>query len=148
VRLIDGVPRWYRPDPRRPDEPVPLPRWLVTRLTVPPTPPPTLCAPVRLVLGGSRLDANVAAAVDGETAKVTNARPGVRAITVFKAAAALGELVGARVLDEQAAENVLLDAASVHDRIDDWTAREARGHIRNGIARGRDNPRRLDGFAA
>jgi bifunctional DNA primase/polymerase-like protein len=149
VRLIDGVPRWYRPDPRRPDEPVPLPRWLATRLTAPPpTPRATLRTPVRLVLGGSRLDAYVAAAVDGETAKVTNARPGVRAITVFKAAAALGELIGAGVLDEQDAENVLLDAASVHDGIDDWTPREARGHIRNGIARGRDNPRRLDGLTA
>jgi hypothetical protein len=144
VRFMAGAPQLYRPHPQRPYEPVPLPRWLVSRLTVPPPAPRT---PVRLVFGGGRLDAYVAAAVNGETANVTNAQPGVRAITVFKAAAALGELVGAGVLDEQDAINTLLDAASVHDGVDDWTQREARGHVRNGIARGRDNPRRLDGLA-
>jgi hypothetical protein len=86
--------------------------------------------------------------VHGETTNVTDAVSGTRAIAVFKAAAALGGLVGAGVLDEQVAEDALLDAASAHDGVDDWTPREARRHVRNGIARGRDTPRRLDGLAA
>jgi hypothetical protein len=145
LRLINGTPQLYRPHPHRPAEPAPLPGWLVTRLTPPPPKPRT---PARLVCGGSRLDAYVAAAVHGETTNVTDAVSGTRAIAVFKAAAALGGLVGAGVLDEQVAEDALLDAASAHDGVDDWTPREARRHVRNGIARGRDTPRRLDGLAA
>lgn len=91
---------------------------------------------------------DVAAAVRGETANVTNAVSGTRAYVVFKAAAALGGLVGAGVLDEHVAEDALIDAASVHDGVDEWTPREARRHIRNGIARGRNDPRRLDGLTA
>jgi hypothetical protein len=60
----------------------------------------------------------------------------------------LGGLVGAGVLDEQVAENALVDAASAHDGVDDWTPREAHQHIRNGIARGRDNPRHLNDLTA
>lgn len=62
--------------------------------------------------------------------------------------ARLGNFVDSGVLDEHSAETALLDAASVHDGVDEWTPREARRHIRNGIARGRLTPRRLDGLAA
>lgn len=149
MRLIRGAPLLYRADPRRPADPVPLPQWLVTRLTPPPpVSRPTLRVRGSLLVGGSRLDAYVAAAVRGEIANVTDAVSGTRAIAVFKAAAALGGLVGAGVLDEQVAEDALVDAASAHDGIDDWTPSEARRHIRNGIARGRDDPRRLDDLAA
>jgi hypothetical protein len=149
MRLIRSAPRLYRVDPRRPADPVPLPQWLITRLT----PPPPVSRPTPRVRGsllvrGSRLDAYVAAAVRGEITNVTDAVSGTRAITVFKAAAALGGLVGAGVLDEQGAEDALVDAASTHDGVDDWTPGEARRHIRNGIARGHDNPRRLDDLAA
>lgn len=145
LRVVEGTPQLYRPDPRRLFDPIPLPRWLLTKLT---PPPPRARKPVRLLSAGRRLNTYVAAAVRSETANVNDAESGLRAITVFRAAAALGNLVGAGVLDEHVAEAALLDAASVHDGIDDWTPREARRHIRNGIARGRHTPRELDGIAA
>jgi hypothetical protein len=145
LRVVRGRPWVYQADPRRPAEPAPLPLWLVHRLT---SPAPTSHPPQRLRFGTGRLDAYVAAAVDGESADVTNAEPGTRAVTVFKAAAALGGLVGADILDETVAEDALLAAARVHDGVDGWTPREARRHVRNGIARGRTNPRRLDGLAS
>lgn len=143
VRLVNGRPWVYRPDPRRPADPVPLPRWLVTRLT---PPPPVPISPIRLRLGDSRLDAYVAAAVRGEASNVAHALPGTRAIEVFKAAFKLGGLVGADVLDELVAETALRDAARVHDGIDRWTPAEASRHIRNGIARGRHHPRAINGW--
>lgn len=145
LRIVNGTPQLYRPDLQRPTEPVPLPPWLVAKLT---PSPPRPHAPVRPFTGGRGLDAYVAAALQGETADVANAKPGQRALIVFRAAARLGNFVGARVLDEHTAETALLDAASVHDGIEGWTPREARRHIRNGIARGRLTPRRLDGIAA
>lgn len=145
LRWINRTPRWYRPHPHRPAVPVPLPRWLVAALTPPPPRPRT---PIRLRWGGSRLDAYVASAVAGETDRIRRARPGTRAGTVFRAAVALGELVGAGVLDEQVARHALLDAASCHDGVEDWTPREARHHVGNGLARGRNNPRPLDHVAA
>lgn len=141
VRLVDQQPRIYRPDPRRPADPIPLPRWLVTRLT--PLPPAPI-TPIRLRHGDNRLDAYVAAAVRGEAANVANALPGTRAIEVFKAAFKLGGLVGADVLNERDAENALRDAARGHDGIDRWTPAEACRHIHNGIARGRQHPRVID----
>lgn len=144
LRIVEGSTQLYRPDPRRPPDPIPLPRWLVTRLT----PPPPAYRPVRLFSSDRGVDAYVAAAVDGETANIINAPPGQRAFIVFRAAARLGNFVGAGVLDEHAAENELLAAASVHDGIEEWTPREARAHVRRGIARGRLTPRRLDNIAS
>jgi bifunctional DNA primase/polymerase-like protein len=144
VRCIRGGPWVYRPDPERPAEPVPLPQWLVTRLTPPSPVPPQL---VRLRVGG-RVEAYVVAAVRGEVANVVNAAPGTRAVTVFRAAYKLGGLVGANLLDEHLAESALLDAASVHDDVEGWTPAEARGHVRNGLALGRQRPRRVEGLTA
>lgn len=143
VRLVDRRPWIYRPHPRRPADPVPLPRWLVTRLS---PPAPTPISPVRLHHGDGRLDAYVAAAVRGEVANVANALPGTRAVEVFKAAFKLGGLVGAGVLDERVAEIALRDAARAHDGVDRWTPVEANRHIHNGIARGRQHPRVIDGW--
>ena len=143
VRLIQGRPWMYRRDPGRPDEPAPLPQWLATRLT---PPPPQPRRPIQL-RSDDRLDAYVAAAVHGEAANVAAATPGTRAIVVFRAAYKLGGLVGAEVLDDTVAEHALLDAASAHNGVDGWTPREARGHVRNGIALGRKRPRRLGGLA-
>jgi Bifunctional DNA primase/polymerase, N-terminal len=141
VRLVRGAPWVYRPAPERPVEPVPLPRWLVTRLT---PPPPAPCPLVQLRVGG-RVEAYVAAAVRGEVANVVSAAPGTRAVVVFTAGYKLGGLVGAGVLDEHVAEAVLRDAASVHDGVEGWTPNEAAGHVRNGIALGRERPRHIDG---
>ncbi|MGH4011742.1 MAG: hypothetical protein ACRDTH_26855 [Pseudonocardiaceae bacterium] len=87
------------------------------------------------------------AALDGESATVARAVPGTRAHTLFISAARLGELVGAGVLDETRVVETLLTAAAVLDRsADRFTRREATGHIRNGITRGRCNPRPLEGL--
>ena len=137
VRRIEGRPRLYRVV--RDVDPVALPHWLVTALT-----PPLVAvrASTRLPSSGRRLDAYVAAALDGETNAVTHAAAGTRAHTLFCSAARLGELVGAGVLDESLAAETLLAAAAVLDsRPARFTRREALGHVTNGIARGRRNPR-------
>lgn len=139
VRRVEGTPRLYRVV--RDVDPVALPPWLVTALTPPPVP---VRSPIRLPFPGRRLDAYVAAALDGETAAVTQAAPGTRAHTLFRSAARLGELVGAGVLDETVAAETLLAAVAVVDHgTNRFTRREATGHITNGIARGRRNPRHL-----
>jgi hypothetical protein len=137
VRRIEGRPRLYRVV--RDVDPVALPHWLLTALTPPPA---SVRVPIRLPSPGRRLDAYVAAALDGETAAVTHAAPGERAHTLFCSAARLGELVGAGVLEETVAAETLLAAAAVLDSGPDrFPHREAWGHVTNGIARGRRNPR-------
>jgi hypothetical protein len=139
VRRIEGRPRLYRVV--RDVDPVTLPHWLLTALTPPPAP---VRAPTRPPSPGRRLDAYVAAALDGETTAVAHAAPGTRAHTLFCSAARLGELVGAGVLDETVATQALLAAAAGLDSGPDrFTRREALGHVTNGIARGRRNPRQL-----
>ncbi len=139
VRRINGTPRLYRVV--RDVDPVTLPHWLLTALTPPPAP---VRAPTRPPSPGRRLDAYVAAALDGETTAVAHAAPGTRAHTLFCSAARLGELVGAGVLDETVATQALLAAAAGLDSGPDrFTRREALGHVTNGIARGRRNPRQL-----
>ncbi|MGH3534865.1 MAG: bifunctional DNA primase/polymerase, partial [Pseudonocardiaceae bacterium] len=79
-------------------------------------------------------------------AVVARAAVGVRAHTLFCSAARLGELVGAGVLDETLATAKLLAAAAALDTpAAPFTSREATGHITNGIARGRRNPRQQPG---
>ncbi|MGH3608051.1 MAG: bifunctional DNA primase/polymerase [Pseudonocardiaceae bacterium] len=122
-------------------DPVALPSWLVTALTPAPAP---VRAPIPLPGPGRRLDAYVAAALAGETTAVAQAAPGTRAHTLFRSAARLGELVGARVLDETLAAHALLAAAPTsYSGANQFTRGEATGHITNGITRGRRNPRRL-----
>lgn len=139
VRRVEGTARLYRVV--RDIDPIKLPLWLVTALTPPPV---SLRSPIRLPSTGRRLDAYVAAALKGETAAVAHAAPGIRAHTLFRSAARLGELVGAGVLDETVAAEALLAAVAVVDHgANRFTRREATGHITNGIARGRRNPCRL-----
>lgn len=139
VRRINGRPRPYRVI--RDHDPIALPPWLLTALTPPPRPPHT---PTPIPTTGQRIDAYVQAALQGETTTVTQATPGTRAHTVFRAAARLGELVGAGVLDEATARNTLLAAAASLDTpTDRFTRREAERHVTNGIVRGLRNPRPL-----
>jgi hypothetical protein len=140
VRTPGGIRR-YRAHRGRPTQPRELPAWLTEALTPPTVPQRT---PVRLPAGGRELSGYVRAALAGETAAIAHAAPGTRAGTVFKAAAALGELVGAGVLDRQRATDALSEAASHHNGIDGWTSHEADHHIRNGLDRGIANPRHLD----
>jgi Bifunctional DNA primase/polymerase, N-terminal len=142
ARRIEGQRRWYRVV--RDLDPIALPSWLVTALTPAPAP---VRAPIPRSCTGRRLETYVSAALDGETATVARAVPGTRARALFTSAARLGELVGAGVLDETLATEALLTAAAALDRgADRFTRREASCHITNGIARGRRNPRPLEGL--
>lgn len=145
MMLINSTPRYYRPHSRRPVILQPLPQWLTEGLTPPPPSPRGLTPRWSL---GRKLDNYVRAAVDNEARIVIAAAPGTRAGTVFRSAAALGNLVGAGVLDEHVAEQVLLDAARVHDGVDHWTAREARHHVRNGLTAGKTTPREMTALTA
>jgi hypothetical protein len=140
VRTPGGIRR-YRAHRGHPSQPRELPAWLLEALTPPPVPRRTR---VRLRGSGDERFGYVRAALAGEADAITHAAPGTRAGTVFKAAAALGELVGAGVLDRQLAADTLADAASHHNGIDGWTSTEAARHIRNGLDRGIANPRQLD----
>ena len=139
MRRINGTLRRYRV--LRDADPIELPPWLLTALTPTPIPPR---APTPLPAPGPRLDAYVRAVLNGETATVARAAVGTRAHTLFCSAARLGELVGAGILDQTVATEALLAAAAATDTPDaPFTRREAVGHITNGIARGRRNPRQL-----
>jgi hypothetical protein len=121
-----------------------LPDWIATALTA---------ASIPRVLAGhlsaslppaARVSPYVLAAVTGETQAVAHAVPGTRNHTLFRAAANLGELLGAGVLDEPTARDALLTAAQIHCGIDGFTAAEARRTIDNGLTRGRRNPRTIE----
>ncbi|OXM42776.1 DNA primase [Amycolatopsis thailandensis] len=142
IRRVNGRPGLYR---IARDLPVaPLPEWLATRLT-PPPPQPRI--PLQLPRG-TRRDAYVSAALANESANVEHATPGIRGDTMFAAAAALGELVGNGLLDELAVETALLNAARHHDGVENWDRAEALRHLRNGLKRGKANPRPLDDVPA
>ncbi len=137
VRRVNGQRRRYRLV--RPLDPIALPDWLLTALTPPPAPTRT---PIPLLTSPRRLDAYVHAALRSEATAVAQAVPGTRAHTLFRAAAHLGELVGAGVLEETFAAQALLAAAPISSSgADRFTCGEAARHITNGIARGRRNPR-------
>jgi hypothetical protein len=83
----------------------------------------------------------VAAAVAGEIAHVQAARSGARNQTLFCAALALGQLVGAGLVDETTVRDVLLAACVDHVGVDGFTAAEANTTIASGLARGKTQPR-------
>jgi hypothetical protein len=155
IRLIDGEPRRYRIIRDLP--PAPLPTWIHTLLTgtpappAPPGPPGPAESPGSLGASGRahrplppagpRLDAYVRAALDGEADAVARAEPGTRATTLFRAAVHLGELVGSGAVDEATVVETLRRGAAYHNGVDEWTDREARHHIGNGLAAGRRHPR-------
>jgi hypothetical protein len=136
---IDAQLRFYCESRRC--RPAVLPEWLVEALT----PPPRVeRPPVRIALRDGRRDAYVQAALDGEVDNVQHAASGTRARTLFRSAFALGGLVGAGVLDRELARRALTDAVQVHIGVDDFTQREADGHIKNGLERGERQPRQFD----
>ena len=115
-----------------------LPSWLERALT-PPPPEPT----PPLELPEVRADAYVRAIVAGETREVADARTGTRHHTLLKAARTLGRLVGGGELAEDDARRALLDAASGHVGVDDCTAAEVHRAISDGLAYGKQRPRRI-----
>ncbi|MFJ1768000.1 bifunctional DNA primase/polymerase [Amycolatopsis sp. NPDC088138] len=120
-----------------------LPRWLVTALTPPPAPPLPADPPPPLPTTSRRVTAYVQAAVTAECRNVATATEGHRHITVYAAAAALGELHGNGWISAAAITHHLTDAARHHLGVADFDARELTTTIRDGIAAGRDNPRIL-----
>lgn len=123
----------------------PLPLFLVEALTPPPMP---ARAPLPVFGDDRARNAYGEKALADEAAIVRHAECGTRSAVVFSAARKMGELVGAGVLDERRAVDVLLDAAGVHNGIDGWTPREGLHHVGNGIAWGKRHPRVIDGLTA
>ena len=113
--LVDGYP-----------DPVPLPDW-ITRTpdrnpyhhSQPSGGPQTAD---RRPVGGQRSSAQptgyVAAALAGEIAHVRAAQPGQRNHTLFCASVALGQLVGAGLVDETTVRDLLLAACIDHVGVD------------------------------
>ncbi|WP_103355937.1 bifunctional DNA primase/polymerase [Amycolatopsis sp. CA-128772] len=121
-----------------------LPGWLVCALTPPPAPPPTAHPPPPpLPATSRRVSAYVHAAVTAECRNVATATEGHRHITVYAAAAALGELHGNGWISAAAITHHLTVAARNHLGVADFDARELTTTIRDGIAAGQENPRIL-----
>jgi hypothetical protein len=120
-------------------EPVELPGWLHQVLT--PKPPPRPSTPV--VAAAANPSGYVTAAVRGEAHRVRTAPPGQHNAVLCRAAYALGQLIGADLLDEATARAELTTAASALISADcDCTSREITRVITAGLAAGARNPRR------
>jgi hypothetical protein len=115
-----------------------LPAWLAAALTPPPAPEVTA---EPLGLPRRRASTYVRAIVDSEAYAVATAGTGTRHHTRLKAARTLGRLVGGDELDEQSAYDALRDAAHHHIG-NECTEYEVDQDIRNGLAYGRQLPRR------
>ena len=120
-------------------DPAVLPDWLHQALT--PKPSAGLSAPV--VAATTNPDSYVAAALRGETHRVRTAPLGQHNAVLCRAAYALGQLVGAGLLDETTARAELTNAAQVLIGADcDCTPAEVARVITAGLAAGARNPRR------
>ncbi|RSN60538.1 DNA primase [Amycolatopsis sp. WAC 04182] len=119
-----------------------LPGWLVAALTPPPPPPRPPHAPV-LAATSRRVVAYVNAAVSAESRNVATAEKGQRHITLYAAAAALGELLANGWITDHAITHHLTEAARRHLGIADFTWNELTSTIRDGIAKGRRTRRVL-----
>lgn len=121
----------YRADVIR--RPASLPDWIAAALT----PPPTLGPKPRSAPDQRNAAAYTLAALTGELDKVLAARPGQRNETLNRSAFALGQLVGARLLDEAIARDELVSAAA---RIG-LSRSEADRTITSGLTAGVRHPR-------
>ncbi len=119
-----------------------LPGWLVAALTPPPPPPRPQHAPM-LPETSRRVIAYVNAAVAAESRNVATAEKGQRHITLYAAAAALGELLANGWITEPAITHHLTEAARRHLDVADFSWNELTTTIRDGIAKGRRTRRVL-----
>ncbi|MHB1928975.1 MAG: bifunctional DNA primase/polymerase [Acidimicrobiales bacterium] len=118
-----------------PDAPIlPAPAWLIALLDRPRHPPP-VPAPNRMTRDPHPYARR---AIEAECGRVVLAPEGARNDTLNRAAHALGQLVGARMLDAHTAGDALL-AAAVRCGLGEA---EAIATIRSGLAAGIRNPRR------
>jgi hypothetical protein len=120
-------------------DPVELPAWLHQALT--PKPPTAGSGPAQTVAANP--DGYTSAAVRGEVQRVRTAPPGQHNTVLCRAAYALGQLIGARLLDPATAQTELTAAASALIGADcDCTPAEVTRVITAGLAAGARNPRR------
>lgn len=120
-------------------DPAELPGWLHQALT--PSPPTRVSAPA--VAAAANPGSYTIAAVRGETRRVRTAPPGQHNAVLCRAAYALGQLIGARLLDPGTARTELTAAADALIGADcDCTPREVARVIAAGLAAGTRNPRR------
>jgi len=123
--------------------PADLPGWLYRRLSDPAA--PTVSAPADPAAAAPSVRvAYIAAAVHAELQRVTTAPRGGHNTAVFTAARALGQLVGAGLLDRTRVEHDLTTAA--HHIITgpcDCTARDITASIASGVRYGERRPRHL-----
>ncbi|MEU4292092.1 bifunctional DNA primase/polymerase [Kribbella sp. NPDC026596] len=114
--------------------PQPLPTWIINALNTPHPPGHT----TRPVADLKDTDAYTAAALSGEIDNVLAAVPGQRNDTLNRAAFALGQLVGAHLLETATARDELISAAT---RIG-LSRTEAERTITSGLTAGTRHPRR------
>lgn len=122
------------------DAPIqPLPCWLADLLD-PPRPRPATPAPITGVT--SRY---VRAALEGEIQRVLDAQPGGRNSQLNRSAFALGQLVGAGVLNQATTEHALRAAAAAVGLVDDDGPRQVEATIISGLTAGMRKPRQIRG---
>jgi hypothetical protein len=120
-------------------DPAELPSWLHQALT--PRPPTAPSAPT--VAAATNPNGYACAAVRGEAQRVRTAPPGQHNAVLCRAAYALGQLIGAGLLDHDTARTELTAAGGVLTGADcDCTPREVARVIAAGLAAGARNPRR------
>jgi hypothetical protein len=120
-------------------DPAELPSWLHQALTPKPSPP--LSAPTHTVAAHPR--GYVSAAVRGEARRVSTAPPGQHNAVLCRAAYALGQLVGAGLLDHDTARAELTTAAgALIDANCGCTSPEVTRVIAAGLTAGARHPRR------
>ena len=120
-------------------EPAQLPTWLHQALT--PTPAPGRSTPA--VAATTNPHGYVAAALEGECHRVRTAPPGRHNAALCRAAYALGQLVGADLLDHHTAQAELTTAAHALISADcDCTPHEITRVITTSLTAGIANPRR------
>ena len=129
-------------------DPAPLPAWLATTLT--PQRPRTI-SPITRPTPGTTSGRSVryaTAALTHELRRVTHAAHGNRNHSLFTAALALGQIVGAGALTGPDVTTALLDACAGHIDAGAFTTGEATATIASGLRRGTAEPRTLTGTAA
>lgn len=97
----------------------------------------------RSIAATDRVRRYVARATAGELDRIVTAPEGRRNHTLFCASVALGQLVGAQVLDRNEAEQQLLDAACSHVTAGAYSRHQAQQTITSGLQRGLAEPRDL-----
>jgi hypothetical protein len=121
-------------------EPAELPSWLHQALT--PKPATALSAPA--VAAATNPNGYASAAIRGEAHGVRTAPPGQHNAVLCRAAYALGQLIGAGILDHDTARAELTVAAEALISADcDCTPTEVARVIAAGLAAGARNPRRI-----